>query len=138
MPLSARDKSGVVAELTRLLVARVGGSYDAILEAVTERESVLSTGIGDGVALPHARSAAASELGIVGGVSPLPVPFDAIDGEPVQLFFLIVGPEAAAGPHVKVLSQITRLVRHEDVRRRLVGARNAEDFCRTLAEVEAR
>ena len=138
VPLSARDKTGVLAELTRVLVAKVGGSYEAILEAVTERESVLSTGIGEGVAIPHARSAAAPELGVVGGVNPIPVPFDAIDGRPVQLFFLIVGPEAAAGPHVKALSRIAHVVRHEEVRRRLIGARTATEFCRTLADVEAR
>ena len=60
----------------------------------------------------HAR-AAVRELTLVGGVSPDPVPFDSIDGEPVRLFFLIVGPEASAGLHVKILSRIARLVRRE-------------------------
>jgi mannitol/fructose-specific phosphotransferase system IIA component (Ntr-type) len=138
VPLAARDKSGVLAELTRKLVTQAGGAFEAVLEAVEEREAVLSTGIGNGVAIPHARSSAVAGLGIVGGVSAVPVPFDAIDGEPVRLFFLIVGPEAEAGPHVKALSRIARLVRHDEVRRRLVEARSAEEFCRILAGVEER
>ena len=138
VPLAARDKGGVLAELTRTLVARFGGTFAPVLEAVEEREAVMSTGIGNGVAIPHARSSAMPELGIVGGVSAVPVPFDAIDGEPVQLFFLIVGPEAAAGPHVKALGHIARLVRHDEVRRRLIEARSVEEFCRTLAEAEER
>jgi mannitol/fructose-specific phosphotransferase system IIA component (Ntr-type) len=138
VPLAARDKRGVLAELTRVLVARTGGAYDEVLGAVQERESVLSTGIGDGVAIPHARSVTVPAFGVVAGVSPTPIPFDAIDGQPVQLFFLIVGPEAAASPHVKALSRIARLVRHVEVRRELIGADSPEAFCRTLVEVEAR
>lgn len=135
VPLAARDKRGVLAELTRVLVTRTGGAYDEVLGAVQERESALSTGIGDGVAIPHARSVTVPAFGIVAGVSPTPIPFDAIDGQPVQLFFLIVGP--AAGPHVKALSRIARLVRHADVRRQLIRADSPEAFCRTLVEVEA-
>jgi mannitol/fructose-specific phosphotransferase system IIA component (Ntr-type) len=92
VPLSARDKSGVIAELARYLVDQSGGSYPEVLEAVEEREAVLSTGIGFGVAIPHARSSAVSQLTLVCGVTPEPVPFDSIDGEPVRLFFMIVGP----------------------------------------------
>ena len=63
--------------------------------------------------------------------------FDALDGEPVQLVFLLVGPESAAGPHIKALSRISRLVRRESVRRRLASARSAEEFYRVLEEAEA-
>jgi mannitol/fructose-specific phosphotransferase system IIA component (Ntr-type) len=137
LPLSARDKSGVIAELTRHLVDRSGGKFAEVLGAVEEREAVLSTGIGFGVAIPHARSSAVSELSVVCGVSPSPVPFDSIDGEPVQLFFLIVGPEVSAGQHVKVLSRIARLVRRENLRQQLCEAQTSEQFYRVLLEAEA-
>jgi PTS system nitrogen regulatory IIA component len=136
VPLAARDKGGALDELVRLLVARGGGTYDAVMGAIAERESVLSTGIGEGVAIPHARAAGVADLTLVGGVSREPVPYDAVDGQPVRLFFLIVGPETSAGQHVQVLSRIARLVRHERVRRRLVAARTPEEFCDALADAE--
>jgi nitrogen PTS system EIIA component len=137
LPLTARDKSGVIAELTRRLVRDAGGGFDEVLDAIRERESVLSTGIGFGVAIPHARCAAVRDLVVVCGVSRAPVPFDAIDGEPVRLVFLIVGPEASAGLHVKVLSRIARLVRREAVRQRLLEANTSDEFYKILLDAEA-
>jgi mannitol/fructose-specific phosphotransferase system IIA component (Ntr-type) len=136
LPLTARDKSGVIAELTRRLVLDAGGGVDEVLDAIRERESVLSTGIGFGVAIPHARCAAVHHLVVVCGVSQSPVPFDAIDGEPVRLVFLIVGPEASAGLHVKILSRIARLVRREAVRQRLLEANTSDEFYKVLLDAE--
>jgi PTS system nitrogen regulatory IIA component len=138
MPVVARDKGGVIAELTRHLADRWGCDYPALLGAVQEREAGGSTGIGFGVAIPHARAAGVPELSLVCGVSPSPVPFDSIDGEPVRLFFLIVGPPASAGQHVKLLGRIAKLVRNEDVRRRLFGATTRHEFYTTLLDAEAR
>ena len=138
VPLAARDKRSAVAELTRHLVTMAGGDFDEVLGAIEERESVLTTGIGFGVAIPHARSAAVKELTVVGGVSAAAVPFDSIDGEPVRLFFLIVGPDSSAGLHVKILSRIARLVRRESVRQRLVEARTPDEFYSILVDAEAR
>ena len=138
VPLVAQDKAGIIAELTRHLINHSGGAFSEVLGAVEEREAVLSTGIGFGVAIPHARSPAVRELTIVCGVSAVPVPYDSIDGEPVRLFFLIVGPEASAGQHVKVLSRIARLVRREDLRERLGAAATAQEFYAALVDAEER
>lgn len=138
VPLAARDKRGIIAELVGHLVERTGGSADEVVRAVEERESVLSTGIGFGVAIPHARSSAVNQLAVVSGVSAEPVPYDSIDGEPVRLFFLIVGPESSAGLHVKLLSRIARLVRRDGVRRHLVEARTPDEFYRVLLGAEER
>ena len=138
VPLAAREKREAISELARHMVDRVGGDFDQVLGAIEERESVLTTGIGFGVAIPHARSAAVKELTVVGGVSATAIPFDSIDGEPVRLFFLIVGPDASAGLHVKLLSRIARLVRRENVRQRLVDARTPDEFYRILVDAEAR
>jgi len=138
MPVVARDKGGVIAELTRHLADRWGCDYPALLGAVQEREAGGSTGIGFGVAIPHARAVGVPELSLVCGVSPSPVPFDSIDGEPVRLFFLIVGPPASAGQHVKLLGRIAKLVRREDVRRRLFDATTPHEFYTTLLDAEAR
>ncbi len=138
VPLAATDKDGVLAELTRHLVNRSGGGFDDVLAAVLEREAVLSTGIGFGVAIPHARSAEVRELTVVGGRTATGVSYDGIDGEPVRLFFMIVGPEESAGLHVKILSRIARLVRVEAVRRELTEARTPDEFHNALLAAEAR
>lgn len=136
VPLKARDKRGIIAELATRLVAETGGRLEEVIQAVEERESVLSTGVGFGVAIPHARSSEVRELCIVSGVSAEPVPYDSIDGEPVRLFFLIVGPESSAGLHVKILSRIARLVRRDGVRRDLVEARTPDEFYHVLRRAE--
>jgi len=138
VPLTARDKHGIIVELTRRLAGVAGASPEEVLAAVMERESVQSTGIGFGVAIPHGRCAAVRELTMVAGVSPQPVPFDAIDGEPVRLFFLIVGPESSAGLHVKILSRIARLVRRDTVRQQLLEATTADAFYNVILDAEAR
>jgi PTS system nitrogen regulatory IIA component len=138
VPLAARAKEGAIAELVRHLVQHGGGDAAQVLAAVEERESVLSTGIGLGVAIPHARSSAVRELMVVGGVAPVPIPYDSIDGEPVRLFFLIVGPETSAGLHVKLLSRIARLVRRDTVRQQLVEAKTPDELYRLLVDAEAR
>ncbi len=136
LPLQATDKSGVLKELVDFLAERSSGDAAEILAAVREREAVLSTGIGFGIAIPHAKARSVATLGLVAGVSKLPIPFDAIDGEPVRLFFLLVGPEAAAGLHVKALSRIARVVRREQVREALLAAPTAEAFIKIIAAAE--
>lgn len=137
VPLSVGDRHAAIAALTRKLANLANAEYNDVLAAVLERESVQSTGIGFGVAIPHGRSAAVQELTMVAGVTPVPVPFDAIDGEPVRLVFLIVGPEASAGLHVKILSRIARLVRRDTVRQQLLEATTADEFYNVLLDAEA-
>jgi len=114
-----------------------GSPSDEVLGAILERERQFPTGIGYGVAVPHGKTPALSALVVVAGTTPTPVPYETIDGEPVRLFFLLVGPESAAGAHVKALSRISRLVRREPVRDRLLSARTPEEFYRALCEAEA-
>jgi len=73
---------------------------------------------------------------VVAGKTDRPVPYETIDGEPVRLFFLLAGPEALAGVHVKALSRISRLVRQEPLRARLLAAQTPEEFYRTLCAAE--
>jgi PTS system nitrogen regulatory IIA component len=137
VPLSARDKPGIIRELATLLVQQVGGDLEDVVTAVREREAVLSTGIGHGVAIPHGRSPTVPDLAIVCGSTAEPVPFDAIDGEPVRIFFMLVGPEGSAGQHVKALGRIARLVRGDELRARLLAARTAAEFYDALVSAEA-
>jgi mannitol/fructose-specific phosphotransferase system IIA component (Ntr-type) len=136
LPVEAHDKPGVIRELATLLVAQCGGAFEDVLQAIEDRERVLSTGIGFGVAIPHGKSPTVPGLGLVCGVSRAPIPYDSVDGEPVRLFFMLAGPESTAGPHVKVLSRIARLVRRQVVRDQLLQAANPVEFHRTIREAE--
>ena len=157
VPLKAADKEGILRELVGLMLAGSGGAIgsegaggmggtggmgvsaaqaDEILGAILERERQFPTGIGYGVAVPHGRCPALPGLVVVAGTTPAPIPYETIDGEPVRLFFLLAGPESHAGVHVKALSRISRLVRREPVRGRLLAARTPEEFHRALVEAE--
>lgn len=138
IPLEAVSKEDLLRELVSIVATTDGISdEDAVLQAVRERESILSTGIGHGVAIPHGKSAAVPELRMAAGRAASPVDFDALDGQPVALFFLLVGPETAAGPHIKALSRISRIVRRDDVRDRLIAASTPDEFLKALQDAEA-
>lgn len=137
VPLEATTKDEILRELVDVLAADACVDDRAdVLRVVREREKVLSTGIGHGVALPHGKSDACTDLAIAAGVTSEPVDFDALDQEPVRLVFMLVSPESAAGPHIKALSRISRLVRRPDVRARLMDAGDGTEFLRALREAE--
>ncbi len=137
IPLTARSKEELLRELVGVIAGSDRDDHEDVLRAVREREAVLSTGIGHGVAIPHGKSAAVNELRMAAGRVSHPVEFDALDGQPVSLVFLLVGPESAAGPHIKALSRISRIVRRDDVREQLIAAGNAEEFLKALQDAEA-
>ncbi|HET8713264.1 MAG TPA: PTS sugar transporter subunit IIA [Gemmatimonadales bacterium] len=143
VPLRAQSKEGVLRELVELLVggngsggAGAGAGAPDVLQAVLERERQFPTGIGYGVAVPHGKTPALANLVAVAGTARAPVPYETVDGEPVRLFFLLAGPESQAGAHVKALSRISRLVRREPIRTRLLAAGDAAEFYRILCDAE--
>lgn len=138
VPLRAATKEEVLRELVDVLATEgcVADPAEAF-RVVEEREQVLSTGIGHGVALPHGKTDTCDQLVIAAGVTADPVEFDALDGQPVELVFLLLGPESAAGSHIKALSRISRLVRQPAVRDRLKSATDSESFLRALSDAEA-
>lgn len=136
VPLTSRDKSSVLRELVDLLVSTSGGDADDILHSVRDREECQSTGFGYGVAIPHARTPTLAGLTMVAGVATEPIEYGALDGQPVRLIFLLVGPESAAGVQVRALARIARLVRRDAVRERLLRAATPEEFVRVVKESE--
>jgi fructose-specific phosphotransferase system IIA component len=138
IPLQAGTKEEVLRELVQVITQHDRVSEpDEVLRAVREREAVLSTGIGNGVAIPHGKSSMVTDLVMAAGRTASPVDFDSLDGQPVQLLFMLVGPETAAGPHIKALSRISRLIRRDTVREQLIKAQTAEEFFQGLKEAEA-
>jgi len=136
VPLAARDKPGVLRELVELLVGTSGGAPDDILHAVRDREAAQSTGFGHGIAIPHARTPTLGVLAVVAGRTATPIDYGAVDGLPVQLFFMVAGPEMAAGDQVRALARIARLVRRDALRDRLLKAATPHEFARIVEEAE--
>jgi PTS system nitrogen regulatory IIA component len=138
VPLVSRTKNDVLQELVELL-ANGGGTIDAkpILAAVRERELVLSTGIGAGIAIPHGKTPHVDQLMLAAGVAREAIEFEALDGLPVTLFFLLIGPESASGVHVKALSRISRLLRRDQLRHDLVTVPDASAFLEVVRRSEA-
>lgn len=133
--LKSADKEGVVGELVDLLVkVKEIRNRDEIIKALLEREALGSTGIGQGIAIPHAKSDSVKDLVAAFGLSRKGVNFDALDGEPVYLFFLLVAPPDSAGPHLKALARISRLLKDKYLRQTLRDARDERDILRIIRE----
>ncbi len=135
--LEAKTKREVIAELVDLLEKAHGiSSGGEILDRVLKREAMMSTGIGNGIAIPHGKARAVDRLVAACGVSRAGVSFDSVDGEPATLFILLISPEDVGGPHVKVLANISRLLKEESVRDGLKRADSAQSFLTLLREAE--
>ncbi len=120
--------AGHLARMGRIRVA------SALVDALVERENLGSTGIGHGVAIPHGRLKGLSDILIAFGRSLAGVPFDAHDGQPVHLFFLLVAPEDSAGLHLKALARISRIVKSPDCRKALMNAPDREAIYQVISE----
>ena len=136
--LQARGKREAIAELVQLLESAHGlNSQGEILDRVLRREAMMSTGIGNGVAIPHGKARLVDRLVAACGVAPDGIEFDSADGEPATLFVLLVAPESGGALHVKVLANISRLLKEESVRRVLREASGPEAFFAALKSAES-
>ena len=136
--LSSETKGDVLAEMAGAL-AKAEPMLDAerLLEVLTEREALQSTGIGEGVAIPHGKMPGLDRLVASFARSVKGVDFESIDGQPTHLFFLLVVPEHSGGQHLKALARISRFFRDAEFRRRLLDATALEDVFRTIEEEDA-
>jgi PTS system nitrogen regulatory IIA component len=119
-----KTKSEALGRLSSMLSPAIGVAPNEIEHLLLEREKLQSTGIGDGVAIPHCalESAQAQALALL--LCPRGVEFEAIDGEPVEIVFGVVGPKRATGEHLRTLARISRLLRDEQTRLRLLASPN--------------
>lgn len=140
--LSAQhNKEDVIRELVGLLV-RSGAVKERevgkLVQTLLKRESLGSTGIGQGVAIPHGKCDCVTKLVAAFGVSRGGVNFDALDGEPVYLFFLLMAPEDAAGPHLKALARVSRLLKDKQFRDSLRAAKDERALIKLIQEEDER
>jgi PTS system nitrogen regulatory IIA component len=126
--LKATDKEGVIRELVGLLsnATEVKNKED-LISAVLGREALGSTGIGQGIGIPHAKSQNVKELVAAFGLSRNGVDFDSLDGEPAHIFFLLLAPEESAGPHLKALARISRMLKDKYFRELLRKAKDENE-----------
>jgi len=129
VPLAAKDKKAAIAELVQVL-ADAGELKDAtvLLNSVLEREATRTTGIGNGLAIPHGKCGGVDHLVIAIGKPEAPIEFDAIDGRPVNLIVLLASPPDQTGPHIQALARISRLMTVESFRTAMRNATSADQI----------
>ena len=135
--LQAVDKNTALEELADAIVG-VENNLDRqeVIGVLQERERLGSTGIGEGVAIPHGKLKNIDKLLVSFGRSEGGVEFDSMDGKPTRLFFLLLAPEESVGIHLKTLARISKLLKSSAVRRRLLEATNREEIYRVIGEEE--
>jgi len=139
--LTAKDKKGVLTELVDLLIkagAMNSKERDSILKILMEREELGSTGIGQGIGIPHGKTSMVKELVAACGVSKSGVDFESLDGEPAYIFFLLIAPEDSAGPHLKALARISRLLKDKYFRDLLKNAADEKELIKVLSDEDSK
>jgi len=139
--LTSRDREGVLRELATHLTAQTPGlglKADEVLRALMAREKLGSTGVGDGVAIPHAKMPGLTHVVACLGRAPAGIDFDAIDHRPVTLFFLLLAPESSAGVHLKALARVARLLKVQELRQEILGLPDGPAIYRALLREDAK
>lgn len=135
--LKADKKEEILNRLIDALQSKVGTEQlREIREAVFEREAVMSTGVGKGLAIPHGKASGIDRNYAALAILEEAVDYEAIDGEPVKLVFLLVGPESSNSMHIKMLSRISRLMNNSEFRERLLQADKADEILAVFREEE--
>ncbi|HSA78298.1 MAG TPA: fructose PTS transporter subunit IIA [Nitrospirota bacterium] len=137
--IKATDKIGVIREFAGILQAtgRVTDA-EALVRVLLERESLGSTGIGDGVAIPHGKLSFISNMVVAFGRSSRGVDFQSLDAQPVYLFFLLVTPDNKPGDHLKALARISRILKNPDLRENLKRTSDRQELKRLIYEEDSK
>lgn len=127
--LKASSKEDVIIELINLFKDNdVVSDLNKVKDAVLEREKIMSTGVGKNFAVPHGKTNAVSDIICAFGKSDHPIDFQALDGQPVYLFFLLVGRDDLVSQHIKLLSRISRIMTNDSFREKLLKAKNENEI----------
>jgi nitrogen PTS system EIIA component len=135
--LKVNSKKQALQELAARAAALCGRSDREVLDVLAQRERLGSTGIGNGIAIPHGKLPKLERLFGVFARLDRPIDFEALDGQPVDLLFLLLAPEAAGADHLKALARVARLLRDPEVARKLRESRDAEAIYMVLTTTPA-
>jgi PTS system nitrogen regulatory IIA component len=131
--LKVTSKKQLLQDVAAKAAQLCGLSEGAIYEILQQREKLGSTGVGNGIAIPHGKLTKLDKLFGLFARLETPIEFDALDGKPVDLVFVLLAPESAGADHLKALARTARVLRDGDVARRLRASRNASDLYSVLA-----
>jgi PTS system nitrogen regulatory IIA component len=135
--LKAQDKKGVLEELSQVITEQHPSlNKRSLLQVLLERERLGSTGIGDGIALPHGKLAELNTLLISFGRSIDGLDFDSIDEQPAYLFFLLLAPQNSAGMHLTALAKISKMLKDGNFRQRLMGAKSRKEIYKVITDMD--
>jgi PTS system nitrogen regulatory IIA component len=135
--LKARDKNSVLEELAEVVSNREPSIKKGdLVRVLIERERLGSTGIGDGVAIPHGKMNGIKHPLISFGRSNKGLDFDSMDGQTAYLFFLLVAPENSSSVHLQVLAKIAKILKNGTIRKNLMEARSKEEIYRTIVQTD--
>lgn len=132
--LVSTDKKGILEELVAPVAKVANVSEDGLVKVLLERERLGSTGIGGGVGIPHGKLKNLDNIVLGFGLSRNGVDFESMDGKPTHVFFLLVTPENSTGLHLKMLARISRLLKDESFKERLISASNQEEILSVIQE----
>jgi nitrogen PTS system EIIA component len=135
--LKAKDKKGILEELVAPVALATNNEPDELVRVLMERERLGSTGIGGGIGIPHGKLKHMSSLTLGLGISRRGVDFESMDGRPTHLFFLLLTPENSAGMHLKLLARISRLLKQEELKTRLMQATSSEAVIQAIREEDS-
>lgn len=131
--VEAGTKEAVIQELVDFLAkTNQISDRDTALQAVLDRESKMSTGMQNGIAIPHGKTDAVDQLYVAIGIKREGIDFDAMDGQPCSIFILTLSPERRAGPHIQFLAEISKVLGKEDLRTKLVDAKSSDEILNLL------
>ena len=137
VPLEATTKRDAIAELVDVLVASGDISdREKALAAVLEREHTRTTGIGNGLAIPHGKVTAVNDLVMAVGRTAAPIDFESIDGKPVTLILMIISPVDRTGPHIQALARVSRMLSIDSFRNKLNHAKDAQEMWQLIVDQE--
>lgn len=111
---------------------------EGIIEAVFEREKIMTTGVGNGVAIPHCKHKDCHHFAIALGIHPRGIEFESIDKKPAHIIFLLVGPEDQPGTHIKLLSRISRIISKDEVRQKILKSQTPEEVFDIIKQEESK
>ena len=110
---------------------------DKVRTAIFEREKIMSTGVGNGFAIPHGKTDSVADVVAAFGITSEPIDYQSLDEKPVRLIFLLVGKDSMVGPHIKLLSRISRLMNKEEFRNKLIQSQSQHEVLEAFRQEEA-
>jgi PTS system nitrogen regulatory IIA component len=132
--LKSQDKKGILEELVAPIASITGVNHKDLVRVLMDREQLGSTGIGGGIGIPHGKLKQLESLALGFGLSRKGVDFESMDNKPTHIFFLLVTPENSTGLHLKMLARISKILKHDQFKEKLLNAASSDEIFSIIKE----